>query len=172
MHEHDLRRAQASTALGLSETRIEALRVVAGEPEPLTMGQLAARLHTDRPYASVVVEDLERHGLVERLRHPTDRRLRLASATAEGRRVAARAEAALGGGFRGRLQALSPAELAALDTVLEHLERPLAHATAPFGLTRAGPSPRADARRPSGSHRSDLGGTRHADRGARGTAGA
>jgi DNA-binding MarR family transcriptional regulator len=126
VHEHDLRRAQAATALGLSETRIEALRVVAAAPEPLTMGQLAARLHTDRPYASVVVDDLERHGLVERLRHPTDRRLRLASATAEGRRVAARAEAALGGGFRGRLQALSPAELAALDTVLEHLERPLA----------------------------------------------
>src|SRR4051794_39818056 len=120
VHEHDLRRAQASTALGLSETRIEALRVVAGASEPLTMGQLAARLHTDRPYASVVVEDLERHGLVERLRHPTDRRLRLVSATAEGRRGALRAEAAPRGGLRGRPRAPSPPRLAAPPPVPGH----------------------------------------------------
>jgi DNA-binding MarR family transcriptional regulator len=125
VHEHDRRRAQTSTALGMSETRVEALRMVAAAPEPLTMGQLAARLHTDRPYASVVVDDLERHGLVARRPHPTDRRLRMVSATAEGRRVAARAEAALGG-YRERLRALPPAELAALDSALEHLERPFA----------------------------------------------
>jgi DNA-binding MarR family transcriptional regulator len=122
VHEHDQRRAQASTALGMSETRVEALRLVAAR-EPLTMGQLAARLHTDRPYASVVVDDLERHGLVARLPHPTDRRVRMVSATVEGRRVAARAAL---GGYRERLRALPPAELAALDRALEHLERPLA----------------------------------------------
>ena len=125
VHEYDRRRAQASTALGMSETRVEALRLVAAAPEPLTMGQLAARLHTDRPYASVVVDDLERHGLVARLRHPTDRRVRMVTTTVEGRRVAARAEAALGG-YRERLRALPPAELAALDRALEYLERPLA----------------------------------------------
>ena len=124
-HAHDLRRAQAATALGMSETRVEALRLVAAAPEPLTMGQLAARLHTDRPYASVVVDDLERHGLVARLRHPTDRRVRMVATTVEGRRVAARAEAALGG-YRERLRALPAAELAALDSALEHLERPFA----------------------------------------------
>jgi DNA-binding MarR family transcriptional regulator len=125
VHEYDRRRAQASTALGMSETRVEALRLVAAAPEPLTMGQLAARLHTDRPYASVVVDDLERHGLVARLRHPTDRRVRMVATTVEGRRVAARAEAALGG-YRERLRALPPAELAALDRALEPLGRPLA----------------------------------------------
>ena len=125
VHEHDQRRAQASTALGMSETRVEALRMVAAAPEPLTMGQLAARLHTDRPYASVVVDDLERHGLVARLPHATDRRMRMVSATVEGRRVAARAEAVLGG-YRERLRALPAAELAALDSALEHLERPFA----------------------------------------------
>ena len=125
VHEHDQRRAQASTALGMSGTRVEAVRMVAAAPEPLTMGQLAARLHTDRPYASVVVDDLERHGLVERLAHPTDRRVRRVAATAEGRRVAARAEAALGD-YRERLRARPPAELAALDRALEHLAGPLA----------------------------------------------
>jgi DNA-binding MarR family transcriptional regulator len=122
VHEHDSRRARASTALGLSETRVEALRLVAAAAEPLTMGQLAARLHTDRPYASVVVDDLERHGLVARKRHPTDRRVRIVSVTAEGRRVAGRAEQMLGG-YREQLRALPPAELAALERALEHLER-------------------------------------------------
>ncbi len=122
VHEYDLRRARASTALGLSETRVEALRLVAAAPEPLAMGQLATRLHTDRPYASVVVDDLERNGLVERLAHPTDRRVRRVAATTEGRRVAARADAALGD-YRERLRALAPAELAALDGALEHFER-------------------------------------------------
>jgi DNA-binding MarR family transcriptional regulator len=86
------------------------------------MGQLAARLHTDRPYASVVVDDLERHGLVSRLRHPTDRRVRIVSPTAEGRRVAARAESMLGG-YREQLHGLPPGELAALERALERLER-------------------------------------------------
>ena len=122
VYEHDSRRARASTALGLSETRVEALRLVAAAPEPLTMGQLAARLHTDRPYASVVVEDLERHGLVARRRHPTDRRVRIVSVTVEGRRVAGRAEQMLGG-YREQLRALPPAELATLERALEHLER-------------------------------------------------
>ncbi len=122
VHEHDVLRARASTELGLSETRVEALRLVAAAPEPLTMGQLVTRLRTDRPYASVVVDDLERHGLVERLAHPTDRRVRRVAATAEGRRAAARADAVLGG-YRERLRALPPAELAALDGALEHLER-------------------------------------------------
>jgi DNA-binding MarR family transcriptional regulator len=88
----------------------------------LAMGQLAARLHTDRPYASVVVDDLERHGLVARKQHPTDRRVRIVSVTAEGRRVAGRAEQMLGG-YREQLRALPPAELAALERALEHLER-------------------------------------------------
>ena len=113
VYEQDSRRARASTALGLSETRVEALRLVAAAPEPLTMGQLAARLHTDRPYASVVVDDLERHGLVARRRHPTDRRVRIVSVTVEGHRVAARAERMLGG-YREQLRALPQAELAAL----------------------------------------------------------
>ena len=126
VYEHDRRRAQVSAVLKLSETRVEALRMIASAPEPLTMGQLAARLHTDRPYASVVVDDLERHGLVARARHPTDRRVRIVSPTVEGRRVAARAESMLGG-YREQLRDLPPAELAALERALERLERRPGH---------------------------------------------
>lgn len=84
VHEHEVARARASTALGMSGTRIEAVRLRAAEPEPLTMGRLATRLHTDRPYAGVVVDDLEKHGLVARLPHPTDRRVRMVAVTAGG----------------------------------------------------------------------------------------
>ena len=120
-HAHDLRRAQAATALGMSETRVEALRLVAAAPEPLTMGQLAVRLHTDRPYASTVVDDLERHGLVLRARHPDDRRVRIVTPTGEGRRVAQRAERMLGDPRR-LLQTLPPGDLAAVERVLDHLQ--------------------------------------------------
>jgi DNA-binding MarR family transcriptional regulator len=120
-HAHDLRRARAATALGMSETRVEALRLVAAAPEPLTMGQLAARLHTDRPYASTVVDDLERHGLVLRARHPDDRRVRIVTPTGEGRRVAQRAERMLGD-TRQLLQTLPPDDLAAVERVLDHLQ--------------------------------------------------
>ena len=125
-HAHDLRRARAATALGMSETRVEALRLVAAAPEPLTMGQLAARLHTDRPYASTVVDDLERHGLVLRARHPDDRRVRIVTPTGEGRRVAQRAERMLGD-TRQLLQTLPPDDLAAVERVLDHLQARPAH---------------------------------------------
>ena len=139
VYQHDARRARASTVLGLSETRVEALRLVAAAPAPLTMGQLAARLHTDRPYASVVVDDLERHGLVARLRHAADRRVRIVSVTREGRRVAARAEDMLGG-HREQLRTLSPTELTALERVLERLERRPSRPDGPPGLPSGSPT--------------------------------
>ena len=121
LHAHDVLRAQAATALGLSETRLEALRLVAGAAEPLTMGQLAARLHTDRPYASTVVDELERHGLAVRAAHPDDRRVRIVTPTVEGRRVAARAERMLGG-TRELLDTLPVDDLAAVERVLERVQ--------------------------------------------------
>jgi hypothetical protein len=72
----------------------------------------------------------------------------MVSATVEGRRVAARADVALGD-YRRRLRALPPEELAALDVALEHLERAPA--------------------RPPGSRRGDLGGGPHAGRAVGGT---
>ena len=77
----------------------------------------------DRPYASTVVDDLERHGLVLRARHPDDRRVRVVTPTGEGRRVAQRAERMLGD-TRQLLQTLPPDDLAAVERVLAHLQAP------------------------------------------------
>ncbi|HTR69545.1 MAG TPA: MarR family transcriptional regulator [Mycobacteriales bacterium] len=88
------RRRQVSDAVGMSFGRIKALRRIAAGS--MTMGELAATLGTDPPYLTVVVDDLEVQGLVERRPHPTDRRAKLVVATRKGKDLARRAEAILG----------------------------------------------------------------------------
>lgn len=52
---------------------------------PMTLGQLARANGVDAPYATLIVDKLESHGLVERRPHPEDRRRKLVSLTAAGR---------------------------------------------------------------------------------------
>jgi len=41
---------------------------------PMTLSQIAAANSVDAPYATLIVDKLEDHGLVERQLHPDDRR--------------------------------------------------------------------------------------------------
>jgi DNA-binding MarR family transcriptional regulator len=84
------RRREVSDALALSFGRIRALRRIA--PMPMTMGELAASLGIDAPATTLVVDDLERQGLVERRAHPTDRRVRLVATTSRGAAAARQAQ--------------------------------------------------------------------------------
>ncbi len=84
------RRREVSEALGLTFGRIKALRRISWAPR--TMGELASVLGIDAPYATLVVDDLERQGLVERRPHPTDRRVKVVATTARGTALARRAE--------------------------------------------------------------------------------
>jgi DNA-binding MarR family transcriptional regulator len=59
------------------------------------MADLAIALGTDRPYTTIVVDDLERRGFVTRSPHPDDRRAKIVSATPDGRRVARKAASIL-----------------------------------------------------------------------------
>jgi DNA-binding MarR family transcriptional regulator len=97
------RRREVSDALGMSFARAKALRRIYKEPS--TMGELATYLGIDAPYMTIVVDDLERQGLVERKPHPTDRRAKLVETTALGQQAARRARVILN---------RPPAELAAL----------------------------------------------------------
>jgi DNA-binding MarR family transcriptional regulator len=97
------RRREVSDALGMSFARAKALRRIYKEPS--TMGELATYLGIDAPYMTIVVDDLERQGLVERKPHPTDRRAKLVETTALGQEAARRARVILN---------RPPAELAAL----------------------------------------------------------
>lgn len=87
------RKLAVSEALGLSFARVRALRRLADEPQ--TLSALAALLAADPPYVTLIVDDLEKRGLVKRKPHPEDRRAKLVQLTAAGRAAAARADAIL-----------------------------------------------------------------------------
>jgi DNA-binding MarR family transcriptional regulator len=88
------RRREVTEATGLSFGRIKALRRLARNA--MSMKELAVALGIDAPYATVVVDDLESEGLVQRRSHPTDRRTRVVEVTRKGKALARRADAILG----------------------------------------------------------------------------
>jgi DNA-binding MarR family transcriptional regulator len=115
--DHD-RKVAVSKALDMSWTRALVLRRLAAEP--LTLSALAAQLTADPPYVTLMVDDLEERGLVERRPHPGDRRAKLVSLTPAGRAAVAQAEQILDEP-PAALRGLAPDDLAALLRVLERL---------------------------------------------------
>lgn len=87
------RKIAVSEALGLSWTRVLALRQLATQSH--TLREIAQRLSADPPYVTLMVDDLEERGLVRRMPHPEDRRAKLVELTAAGRIAALRADAIL-----------------------------------------------------------------------------
>ena len=112
------RKSAVSEALGLSWTRVLALRRLAVQPQ--TLRALAERLSADPPYVTLMIDDLEERGLVRRRPHPQDRRAKLVELTARGRAAAARADAILDEP-PAELREAPETELAALLRVLERL---------------------------------------------------
>ncbi|HEX3593623.1 MAG TPA: MarR family transcriptional regulator [Polyangiaceae bacterium] len=78
-------RRNASAATDLPFSRLRALKRVA--KAPLTLRALAGSMSTDAPAATVIVNDLEERRLVRRELDPDDRRVKVVSVTAEGKRV-------------------------------------------------------------------------------------
>ena len=110
------RRADITAALGLSFIRIKALRHL--DRGPMSMGELGTTLLIDAPYTTVVVDDLEQRGLVERRPDPDDRRRKSVAVTAEGRRIARTAQRMLDEPPTV-LEQLSSDELATLDRIMQ-----------------------------------------------------
>jgi DNA-binding MarR family transcriptional regulator len=114
------RKIAASQALGLSWTRVLALRRLATQPQ--TLRALADGLAADPPYVTLMVDDLEKRGLVRRMPHPKDRRAKLVQLTTTGRTAAARADAILDEPPTV-LHDVPADDLAAILRVLERLAR-------------------------------------------------
>jgi DNA-binding MarR family transcriptional regulator len=114
---HDAK-AAACAELGMSFVRVRALRLVAAGP--LALGTLADRLGTDPPYVTVIVDDLQRRGLVTRQPNPADRRSRLVTITPAGETAAGTAERILSSPPRPLLD-LDEADLATLDRIVATL---------------------------------------------------
>ena len=112
------RKAAVAKALGLSWTRVLALRRLATQPH--TLRALAESLAADPPYVTLIVDDLEQRGLVRRTPHPKDRRAKLVRLTAAGRTAAARADALLEEPPNA-LHEVAGEDLAAFLRVLERL---------------------------------------------------
>ncbi|SDY96689.1 DNA-binding transcriptional regulator, MarR family [Amycolatopsis xylanica] len=117
LEQHD-RRHEVCAALGMSFIKIKALGYIA--KGPMTLTELTERLVTDRPYTTLVVDDLERRGLAERTVHPDDRRRKIVSITPAGLKDAERARKIVGAPPEPLL-ALSASELETLDRILGKL---------------------------------------------------
>lgn len=77
---------------GASVARLRALRVLALAGEPLRMRDLSDFLGNAPRTTTTIVDSLERDGLVERVRHPEDRRAFLLTLTENGVRCHREAE--------------------------------------------------------------------------------
>lgn len=80
-------RRKVTEVTGLPFSRARALWRL--EDKALTLSELAQAMGTDAPAATVVINDLEKHDLVERRPHPQDRRAKLVSLTTAGRHLLA-----------------------------------------------------------------------------------
>jgi DNA-binding MarR family transcriptional regulator len=113
--DRDDSKREVCEALDMSFLRIKALRRIATGPVP--MRDLVSALGSDPAYATLIVSDLEDRGLVVRASNPADRRAKIVSATADGRRSARQAESILGRPPRG-MRGLSDDELAELQRLV------------------------------------------------------
>ncbi|MFI6297803.1 MarR family winged helix-turn-helix transcriptional regulator [Nonomuraea sp. NPDC050790] len=112
------RRKEVAETLGVSFFRVKALRrLLSG---PMTMRELTAELSTDKPYTTLMVDDLEARGYVTRSVSPDDRRIKIVTLTPEGTAAAEAAERILARPPRSLL-ALDPDDLASLDRILTSL---------------------------------------------------
>jgi DNA-binding MarR family transcriptional regulator len=76
--------------LGRGSGRVKALLWLT--EGPLSLSELAEAVRVDAPYATLIVDNLEERGLVERRPDPADRRRKLVALTSEGKEAAHRAQ--------------------------------------------------------------------------------
>jgi DNA-binding MarR family transcriptional regulator len=110
---------RAKLNLGAGSGRIRVLFLL--REQPMTLAQLAEAHGVDRPYATIIVDKLERLGFVERRPHPSDRRSKMVSLTPAGRDAAATAEHILSEPPPA-LRALTTGQLTALTELLARLD--------------------------------------------------
>jgi DNA-binding MarR family transcriptional regulator len=116
---HDRRRElQKALDLGRGLGRVKVLMLLTDGP--MTLRDIAEANGVDAPYATVIVDKLVSHGLVERTAHPDDNRRKLVKLTAAGREAAALAGQILAEP-PAALRALAAGDLALLEDVLTRL---------------------------------------------------
>jgi DNA-binding MarR family transcriptional regulator len=137
--------------LGLSPRAWGVLSTLA-ESGPLTQIELATAMSIDRTAMVYLLDELEEQSLVERIRHPRDRRAFLIHLTAGGREMQRRAAAALAGAADTLLAPLDPAEreqlINLLGQVAAHWQQVAAVQRDPGAGEAGTPAARAEPARP------------------------
>jgi DNA-binding MarR family transcriptional regulator len=111
---------------GASVARLRAMRVLARAGEPLRMRDLSDLLGNAPRTTTTIVDSLERDGLVERVRHPEDRRSYLLTLTEVGARCYVEAEELDGAALAAATGTLNPAEREQLRTLLARIREAVA----------------------------------------------
>ena len=108
---------KALADFGLRERSFSVLTLACSGLEP-TQRELADFLSLDPSQVVTLVDDLERRGLVERAQGKQDRRAKIIVSTAEGRRMHAKARAAMDAAELDQLATLSGEESRELKRLL------------------------------------------------------
>ena len=108
---------KALADFGLRERSFSVLTLACSGLEP-TQRELADFLSLDPSQVVTLVDDLERRGLVERAQGKQDRRAKIIGSTAEGRRIHAKARAALDEAELNQLAGLTDNESQELKRLL------------------------------------------------------
>jgi DNA-binding MarR family transcriptional regulator len=114
----DAWRRDVAEAMGMPFTRYRALKRIA--PAPITLRDLAEAMGTDAPATTVIVNDLEEQGLVRRDPHPEDRRAKVVSLTATGKRILRTAQS-VAARPPTAFEALDKDDLASLERIIARL---------------------------------------------------
>jgi DNA-binding MarR family transcriptional regulator len=99
---------------GITLTQMKCLHVLAEAEEPLGVGALSETIGLSSPAISRAVEGLVQRGEVKRTEDPRDRRSKLLTVSARGRRTAERLLALRFAGVKRFVEGLSDAERRAL----------------------------------------------------------
>ena len=105
-----------------SRAAFNALAILVGAGTPLPPSVIAERMIVTRPTMTGVLGSLERRGLIDRLPHPTDRRMALVEITARGRATVETLRPALHLAEKRWLDCLARSEQRALLRMLAKLQ--------------------------------------------------
>ncbi|MEU1210406.1 MarR family transcriptional regulator [Nocardia sp. NPDC005825] len=125
---HD--KAMVQCGLTMDRASVPLLRLLADAPEPMRLGELAARLDVEAPHVSRQIQRLEKAGYVERVQDPDDRRAQRVGPTASGRRAVEAVREVMRGWMAEALADWTPEDLEAVavlnhrmvDAFLDHAE--------------------------------------------------
>jgi len=114
--------ARTLEPFGLRMITFTALILIVDNPD-LSQTQLAGALAVERSNLVTIVDDLEKNGWITRNPAPNDRRSHALRATLAGRRLCEKAVAAARAHEKSLLAGLDAAEVAALISALQKIER-------------------------------------------------